>query len=262
MTQEDLRWMKAWFARYVRGFLRGDEDLRRNVELKAIHTQNVCREIRMIAGAMGFAEGLSLLAETAALLHDVGRFEQYARYRTFADRQSEDHGALGLRIVGESDVLRRLPTDERALIHRAITHHNKPAIPHGEAGDGLILAQLLRDADKLDILRLVAEYYHQAPADRNDAVAVGLPDTPGWTPVVLDHLERGLPVRSGDLANVTDMKLFQVGWVYDLNFPPACAAVRTRRYVETIAATLPDDPAVRRAVALALESLERRLAGA
>jgi hypothetical protein len=57
------------------------------------------------------------------------------------------------------------------------------------------------------------------------------------------------------------MKLFQIGWVYDLNFPPACAAVRTRRYVETIAATLPDHPAIRRAVALTLESLGRRLVG-
>jgi hypothetical protein len=255
MTREQLRQLKGWFAAYVRGFGRGDSDLRRNLELKARHTHNVCREIRLIARESGFGQRLTLLAESAALLHDVGRFEQYARYRTFSDRESEDHGALGLRILEESGALRPLAADERDLVVRAITHHNKPAISPEEEGDGLVLARLLRDADKLDILRLVAEYYHQAPEERNDAVAVGLPDTPGWTPRVLEQLEMGMPVRSSDLVNVTDMKLFQIGWVYDLNFPAARAAVKRRRYLENIALTLPDHPALRRAVARAMESL-------
>ena len=39
------------------------------------------------------------IAEAVALLHDVGRFEQYKRYGTFNDRKSVNHAALGVEIM-------------------------------------------------------------------------------------------------------------------------------------------------------------------
>jgi len=46
------------------------------------------------------------LAKTIALLHDVGRFEQYERYRTFDDYKSEDHVHLSLNVLNQEEVLR------------------------------------------------------------------------------------------------------------------------------------------------------------
>jgi len=38
-------------------------------------------------------------AEVIAWLHDIGRFEQFDRYRTFADAESENHAQIALRVI-------------------------------------------------------------------------------------------------------------------------------------------------------------------
>ena len=44
-------------------------------------------------------------ARAAALLHDAGRFQQYAEYKTFSDALSEDHAELGVKVIQNSGLL-------------------------------------------------------------------------------------------------------------------------------------------------------------
>ena len=58
-----------------------------------------------------------LLAKTAALFHDIGRFPQWKHYSTFVDSVSEDHALLGLEVLSrhkgfEAD----LPQNKERLI--------------------------------------------------------------------------------------------------------------------------------------------------
>ena len=46
-----------------------------------------------------------VLAEIMALFHDIGRFEQYKQYRTFSDYRSEDHAALGVKVIKANRIL-------------------------------------------------------------------------------------------------------------------------------------------------------------
>jgi putative nucleotidyltransferase with HDIG domain len=48
------------------------------------------------------------LAETIALFHDIGRFEQFKTYGTFDDRASENHATIGLKVLKATDILNRL----------------------------------------------------------------------------------------------------------------------------------------------------------
>ena len=40
------------------------------------------------------------------MLHDIARFEQVKRYHTFVDRNSVNHGELGVKILFEEGLIR------------------------------------------------------------------------------------------------------------------------------------------------------------
>ncbi|MHC5137619.1 MAG: HD domain-containing protein, partial [Planctomycetota bacterium] len=69
-------------------FIRYDRELMQDFQLKIFkecHTHRVCNEIRQLTAALKMDENDSLVAETIALLHDVGRFPQFQKHRTYKD---------------------------------------------------------------------------------------------------------------------------------------------------------------------------------
>jgi hypothetical protein len=235
----DVNEIRDWFARYVRPFKSGSEADRRNIILKEEHTFRVCDEILYIGEQLGLTDGMLRLAAIAALLHDVGRFEQYARYRTFVDGRSEDHAKLGVELLKRHNVLKGLAASDAKLILRAIECHNRASLPRGEAERTLFFIKLLRDADKLDIWKVVTDYYRLANGVRNSAIELDLPDAPEISDEVCSDLMEG---RIADIAHVrtlNDFKLLQVAWVFDVNFNPTFRRIKERRYLEMIRAVLP-----------------------
>lgn len=237
--------LKSWFEDYVHRFDSGDPDMRRNHELKAVHTRNVCGNMTDIAGSLGWSGRAVCVAEAAALLHDIGRFEQYRRYRTFVDRKSEDHAALGVSIIRAEGVLTEFdPADARTIIG-AVACHNRLSVPEGAEERFLSVLKMVRDADKVDIWRVVTEYYRRSFGERNPAVELDLPDSDAISDRVCDDLMHGRPVRMADLGSLNDFKLLQIGWVYDLNYPRAFQMVLEKGYLEAILEALPEnDPRV------------------
>jgi HD superfamily phosphohydrolase YqeK len=261
MTADEMRRLKTWFASMVRRSQSTDGDVRVNIRLKAHHTYQVCREARMVGTGIGLDPDELHLIEAAALLHDVGRFEQYLRYRTFNDAESTDHAALGLEILHRTGVLARLGEDDAQLIVDAIRSHNRPQLPADLSERGLLFSKILRDADKLDIWNIIVGYYEQREEERNKAIAMGLPDTPGVSLEVLRRLREQEAAFRGDLKNLNDLKLFHIGWVYDVNLQPTFHAVAERRYVERIAKTLPITAEIQDSVRTALEFVSEKGGG-
>lgn len=231
--------LKSWFEEYVQGFDADDPDLRENVALKRVHTRRVCENIVEIGRSHGLASPDLSMAEVAALLHDIGRFEQYRRHRTFVDSTSEDHGALGVSVIRETRILAEASPAVADLIVRAVACHNRISVP--ESGDErfLMILKLLRDADKVDIWRVVTEYYRRSSGKRNPAIELGLPDEDRVSDGVCASLMRHQPVRMIDLRVLNDFKLMQMGWVYDLNFTRSFQMVMERGFLEDIRKALP-----------------------
>ncbi len=239
MEKDEFR---NWFDQYVAGFTaRGaaPPDVVKNVRLKKDHSERVVQEILLIAEGLGLDEKARRLAAVMALFHDIGRFEQYARYRTFVDNKSENHAALGVKILRQHQVLDCLPASVADLVCRVISYHNRAALPEDETGECLFYARLLRDADKLDIWRVVIDHYQRHNREDNPAIALGLPDTPGMSDRVCGDVVNGKIVDARHIKNLNDFKLLQIGWVFDINFTPALQQVRDRGYVESICRTLP-----------------------
>lgn len=231
--------LKVWFEDYISGFNSNDPMLQQNMTLKAEHTRRVCEAILMIGGSLDLScEDLSI-AEICALLHDIGRFEQYKKYRTFSDHKSEDHASLGVDVIQKLHVLDGIGPETAQIIVRTVKYHNRAALPEKQTSRGLLFLKLVRDADKVDIWRVVTEYYNRSGNHRNRSIELDLPDTPQVSDAVYDALMNRNLVQMSDLKTLTDFKLLQLGWVYDLNFPMTFQIVREKRFLESIRNALP-----------------------
>jgi len=226
--------LRDWFEDYVTQFSSDDPILQENVDLKAKHTRRVCKDVIDIGASLDLSEEDLCIAEASALLHDIGRFEQYSRYRTFSDYRSEDHAALGVKIIQAKRVLDRLEPAAADILVRVVGYHNRAVLPVGETERCLFFLKLLRDADKVDIWRVVTEYYQNVENKRNRTIELNLPDVELVSDSVYKALMNGKLVQMADLKTVQDFKLLQIGWIYDVNFPRTFQIVREKKYLEKI----------------------------
>jgi hypothetical protein len=261
MDPNELGHLKEWFTAYCRGFYTENEADNRNFFLKEIHTQHVCENMNLLTASIKLSENERTTAEAIALFHDVGRFEQYQRYSTFRDDISENHAALGGKILKEASVLAKVAEEERRTIYQAISLHNVFRVPTSINGRELLFSRLIRDADKLDIWRIFAEYYLQPEAERASAAGLGFPDLPECSPEVLDCLERREMVNLSKLQSLNDFKLLQLSWVFDLNFPASFRLALDRGYIDGLSMTLPADGKIETTLALIREYAAGKAAG-
>jgi len=259
MKSDTLAFFKRWFAGYVAAYHTEGVDSR-NIKLKEKHTEQVCKEILMLGRALNLSAEDLLLAETMALFHDIGRFKQYATYGNFNDSLSENHAELGLRELAKHKVLSVCSEAEQLLITQAIRYHNVRVLPEIEDPRCLFFSRLLRDADKLDIYRVVIDYYKYRQKERNTTIELGLPDTQSCSPPILDAIRQRKIAYLKDMATLNDFKLLQISWVFDLNYTPTFCALHERRYVEQIAATLPQTGEISKLLAT-VEAYVRERAG-
>ena len=130
-----------------------------NIALKIAHTYRVARISERIAGSIS-AVNVDF-AWLLGLLHDIGRFEQVARYGTFFDALSIDHAELGADILFHDNLFGSFVKQEsqemKALAETAIRLHNKLSIPENMEEETATYTKILRDADKVDIFRVLTE---------------------------------------------------------------------------------------------------------
>jgi hypothetical protein len=253
MEQSHLELMREWFAGFTRSFHSLDREEQKNIALKEEHTLKVCANIRWIARDEHLDEGRLALAEAVALFHDVGRFPQYRRYKTFKDSVSVNHAHLGAKTVVDGGVLDKLPRNEQDIIITGVRCHNSLVIPPGLDPEAALFLKLVRDADKLDIWRVFLEFYRLPEEERASAVGLGLPDLPEWSPQILTAVCQGELARLVWVKTLNDFKLLQLSWVYDLNFPASFRMLDESGSINGLALTLPDHQEIRRAVAAVTE---------
>lgn len=253
MNAVDPGSIESWFLDYAARYYSGESDLDRHVRLKQNHTLRVRDNIASLCRNLACRAGDRRIAEAVALLHDLGRFEQYRCYRTFDDRVSTNHAFLGLRELAGAGVLHGCHVTERRLITRAIAYHNTIVLPKLEDARALFFMRLIRDADKLDVWRVLLENYRRNRDNTNNAIFCNIPDTPHVSQAVLNALQRSSLVHLRDVATLTDLKLLHISWVYDLNFAPAFRAVQRAGFIEQFLSILPSSPAIEGVVRTAVK---------
>lgn len=237
--------IKKWFVSYVDSYASSDPQIQYNIDLKKEHTLRVCTEITRIGVSEGFTETDLRLAQTIALLHDIGRFEQYTRFKTFSDKRSVNHAELGVTVIKETGVLRDVPDVERNLIIDAITFHNLACLPEGLTERTSLFARLIRDADKLDIVNIMITLYRNPDGNARKSFELALPDNAGLSPNAIEAIYRESIVNFADMNSPDDFKILQMAWIFDLNYVWSLRQFNDRNYLASLKDALPDSDTVR-----------------
>lgn len=196
--------------------------------LKEIHTWKVTRNCELLARHLGLDEHDTMLARMIGLFHDVGRFYQFTVYRTFNDALSENHAKLGLKVIEDLPFMQKLSAEDLGVLRFAIGNHNAKVIAPTDDKRALSFARLIRDADKIDIYRVLKPYL--APTDGT-----------GCSPDFLDLFIKGEQCDYTKMRTQDDRKLVRLMWIYDINFAWSLRQILKENYVEDIIGKLPQD---------------------
>lgn len=244
MIRETLDWFDAFTA----GYRMDDPADNARLDLKREHSRRVMDESRQQALELGLAPHVVDLATVAGLCHDVGRFPQYRRYRTFSDPKSVNHGRLGVIALRREHGLTWLSPEDRHLVRLAVGVHNRLALPPAVAArNGALgaLVRIVRDADKLDICRVMLEHV-KAPGPRDPVVFLGLPDIPDrFNPAMIASIDAGQASRYEAMTTVNDFVLLLLSWINALSFPRSRRQFYALGFVDDLFAALPDHPDIR-----------------
>ena len=150
----DREHVKNEFVKYVSNYDISDV----KVKLKMDHAYRVADMCDAISDSLSLNPEDKDIAWLSGMMHDIGRFEQLRRYHTFVDADSCNHAALSADILFKEGEIRRFIEDSEddRLLEKVIRLHNVYILPEMNEREYLF-ATILRDADKIDILRVNCE---------------------------------------------------------------------------------------------------------
>ena len=211
----------------------------RNFQIKRDHSLRVADNTVVLGNALKLSAKDIYLLYLAGLFHDIGRFKQLAEYNTFNDDISVDHAVCSVQIIEDESILDNLDISEKELILQSVKLHNKFEIPRKLAARELLFINLLRDADKLDILKVLTDYYIDKNQEPNHTLTWELPKGVQVSPGVAQEVLAEKLVSKNKIMSQIDVKIMQMSWVYDLNFKPSYEIIFRNRFLEKIYQTLP-----------------------
>ncbi len=240
MDWAEVRRLRGRFVGLAREYAGRLGEGRPHIDLKRDHSLRV----HALASKIVAGEGLPQphLYVAAALLHDIGRFSQFERFGTYRDDVSVDHGDEGASFLRDNGFLDGFSKRDRDCLLEVVRLHNKRELPDGMDPLARSVCEVVRDADKLDIVPVVLSAM-AADGPRDPVVTLGLADEPGaWTASVLEAVEGGVSPSYADLRSMNDFKLLLASWGPKLVHRSSRRLFAGRGCLDRIFAMLPDTP--------------------
>ena len=210
------------FDEYVNGFDLSDK----RIQMKVPHSKRVADIAEEIGASIFNNKEIIELCYTIGLLHDVGRFPQWTKYKTFNDHKSVDHANESCEMLfGETKLIKVFDVSEKwhKYIEMAIKYHNKLKIDvtelHAVVKEYnldyvlmLTLCKIIRDADKIDIFKI----FMKKPANEIETSNDYTGD--GYTPVIMEAFWEKKTCDFSFNKTLLDRAVGILALPYDLNF--------------------------------------------
>lgn len=189
------------FEAYVHEFDLTNFDLER----KYRHSYRVMKLMEQLAHSLKLSEEDVTLACIIGLLHDIGRFEQLKEVDSYDDTKFE-HADFGTQYLKTSHFLEQchVPDIWYPIIFTAVQYHNKYDIPEYLDEKTLLFTKLIRDADKIDILRLTIEKKQESTGEVRQQV--------------MDEFYQKKQIHILPGFSKKEFVFVRLGFLYDLNF--------------------------------------------
>ena len=238
------------------------------------HSLRVAFRAYDIAEELGLDQRNINIAFYIGLFHDYARFEQRAWFKTFADTLSVDHGDYACELLFKKGHIYSYDIPEKwyPVFDFAIRNHNKYKIdetklplikidrncPPDFNVDVLLHAKILRDADKLDILKnkvQILESIHCKDAAYNSRTPHGI------TTEALQQIKDKQVIQSRNVKTTPDSILQSFSFAYDIYTEPAKRMFIKANYPLNIYRVLENqfDPADTKTIQRAAEQVMRDL---
>ncbi len=229
MRIERQRCLRA-FGGYVAAY----DPVDPKIALKVEHTYRVAELAQGIARDEGLPAEDVDLAWLCGLLHDIGRFEQVRRYGTFSDAKSVSHAALGVQALLEEghlwDFVDRGDFEAEAFVgfvSTVVGTHSDYRLPEGLDARTRMFCDILRDADKVDILKAVGE------ADLVSVLDVPMEEilAGAISPAVRDAFYAHRTVKRAERSTATDIVVSYVCLLFEVVHPYGLRVANEQGYV-------------------------------
>ncbi len=230
--------MHNWMTNYMKSFYTEDEEVQRGILIKETHTGYVTSNSVELAKHLKLNQHDIELAEIIGLFHDVGRFKQYSIYKTFNDADSEDHADLGMKVISELDFFKKLSTEDFEIAKFAIQQHNKKEIAPNSDTRKILFAKIIRDADKLDIYRVLEPYFEQKNAEKMPNFIKGK-QIAEISDDFVEHFAKGEQADYREIRTNGDRKIVRLMWIYNVNYAWTLQKIVERGFVDKIIENLP-----------------------
>ena len=235
-------WIKnanEFFESYVDSFSGLTPGQQENFKIKKEHSFRVAENAAKLGKMLNLNGDDQKVAYLSGLLHDIGRFEQLSNYNTFNDTTSVDHAAHSVEVLKEKNVLAGIDEELQELVFFSVYYHNKLQLPKKGKEREMMHARLLRDSDKLDILKVLTDYYSDKNKKPNHTLTWELPVGGTVSLPVAKEILAGRLVPKKEVKNEIDVKIMQLSWVFDLNYKSSFEIIFENRLFEKIYNTLP-----------------------
>ena len=207
-------------------------------ELKVIHTLKTAELCAEIAKGLNLTQEDIDFAWLSGLLHDIGRFEQLKRYGTFMDRKSIDHAELGANLLFQERLIDSFPVNDEQLMEKVIRVHNKFEVDPSWTEREKMFANILRDADKIDIIRVNLESSRE--------VIYGFPEkefkTSVISPEVMEDLENHRTVFRSHKKSAIDYLMGHIAFLYGIIYPISVQLLNKQGYYSQLLSFQSDNP--------------------
>lgn len=191
---------------------------------KYYHSKRVAIMSKKIAQELNFSYHDVLLATQIGLLHDIARFYEYKKYKSYNIKNNFDHGLYAVYLLKKDNFVRKfnINTADEDILYAAIFNHNKYAIENKYANNKF--CKLIRDADKADIL------YRISSSEKFESNFKGM----NISIKVNNAFNNQSPIDSANVKTYADYVLFILGFIFDLNYKETIKIIYKRNYLDNL----------------------------
>ena len=193
------------YIEYFTNYVNMNYDLSNNLtSLKYYHSMRVAWLMLIISQKLGLSEKDCLLAFKLGLCHDLGRFYEVVLEGKF-DNLKFDHGTYSNKILYNDLFIKYMDVDEHLLFRKAIYNHNKKDLTNDLNYREFVFSNMLRDADKIDILGIGTNRKRISLVDK-------VSDN------VLNNYYKNMTIDLKDIKTKSDRAILSLSFFKDLYF--------------------------------------------
>ena len=203
-------------------------------DLKVKHTNRVINISKIIVKNLKLTKEEQKLAELIALLHDIGRFDEITFFKQYNSAKF-DHAGQGIKILFEDNKIRDYIKEDTydEIIKKAVKYHSLKEIPEGLNEEELLQTKIIRDADKLDNLKLRIKTKAEKCFPGNFKNKSDVENS-----YISDKVYKSIISREcvdvKDRETPLDLFICVLGFIYDLNFIESLEIVKENDYINKL----------------------------